>query len=255
MKIQMNWLLILCSFFYFHTAMGQEVTTLLQEAQNLERQLKESEALEKYKTIAIADTTHMVALMKAAELSCAVGARITDKNARKPYYDQAAGFASKALNTQPQNAQANYVMALVSAKMTEVETENKKLVQYVRQTKEYGDKAIVLNPSFGKAYYLVGKWNAEMSDLAWFKKAAIKTLYGGGMAPASLDSAIIYMEKCKTLEPYFVLNYLDLAKAYKTDNKPAKAIEVLNRLVKLPTRTADDVALKAEGKKLLEGML
>jgi tetratricopeptide (TPR) repeat protein len=254
MKIRKNWILLLLSCFCFR-AMAQDNGTLLQEAQNLERQLKEGEALEKYKAIATADTTHMVALLKTAELSCAVGARVTDKNARKPYYDQAAGFAGKALAAQPNNAQANYVMALVSAKMTEVEQENKKLVQYIKQTKEYADKAVVLNPSFGKAYYMVGKWNADVIDLSWFKKAAIKTLYGGGMAPASLDSAVANMEKCKILEPYFVLNYLELAKLYKSDNKPAKAIEVLNRLVKLPTRTADDVALKAEGKKMLDEML
>ncbi|RXK86113.1 hypothetical protein [Filimonas effusa] len=232
---------------------AQDKNTLLQEAQNLERQFKDGEALEKYKTLANADTTNIPVLLKAAELSCAVGGRIADKNARKPYYDQAAGFAAKAIAAAPQNPQANYVMALVAGRMTEVETENKKIIAYVKQIKEYGDKAISLNPSFGKAYYLVGKWHSEMVNLAWFKKAAIKTIYGG-MPAASIDSAITYMEKCRTLEPYYVLNYLDLAKAYKAEDKPAKAIEVLNKLVKLPTRTADDNAFKAEGKKMLESM-
>ena len=60
------------------------------------------------------------------------------------------------------------------------------------------------------------------------------------------------MEKCKSLEPYFVPNYLDLAKAYKDNRQPAPAIEVLLKLVKLPTRTSEDVLLKAEGAKLLE---
>jgi hypothetical protein len=35
------------------------------------------------------------------------------------------------------------------------------------------------------------------------------------------------------------------------DNKPPKAIEVLQKLVKLPIRTADDAAYKEEGKKML----
>jgi 16S rRNA G966 N2-methylase RsmD len=61
-------------------------------------------------------------------------------------------------------------------------------------------------------------------------------------------------EGIKTLEPYFVSNYLELAKAYKDNRQPAQAIEVLNKLVKLPTRSTDDVALKAEGSKLLESM-
>lgn len=250
-----NWLLAFAACFCLGVAGAQETSVLLQEAQNLERQLKEDQALEKYKAIVTADSSNMTALLKAAELSCMTGGRVANKEARKPIYDQAATLAAKALSLQPDNAQANYIMGVVCARMTEVETENKKLVSYVKQSKEYGDKAISLNPSLGKAYYLVGKWNAEMLNLSWFKKAAIKTIYGGGMAPASIDSAIYYMEKCKTLEPYYVLNYLDLAKVYKGDSKPAKAIEVLNRLVKLPTRTADDAALKAEGKKLLDEML
>jgi hypothetical protein len=89
--------------------------------------------------------------------------------------------------------------------------------------------------------------------LSWAKKAAVKVLYGG-MSKATIENVYTYMEKCKKLEPYFVLNYLDLARAYKYDHKPAQAIEVLNQLVKLPTRTADDVALKSEGKKMLSEM-
>jgi hypothetical protein len=57
------------------------------------------------------------------------------------------------------------------------------------------------------------------------------------------------------LDQYFVANYLNLAKAYKHDNKPAKAIEVLQKLVKLPNRTAADASLKAEGKKMLDEMI
>jgi hypothetical protein len=62
------------------------------------------------------------------------------------------------------------------------------------------------------------------------------------------------MEKCKTLMPYFVQNYLDLAKAYGYKNRPAQEIEILNKMVKLPTRTADDAALKEEGKKMLSSL-
>jgi tetratricopeptide (TPR) repeat protein len=99
----------------------------------------------------------------------------------------------------------------------------------------------------------MGKWHYEMANLSGLKKVAVKMLYGG-LPPGTMEEAIQYMEKCKTLEPYFVANYLDLAKAYKDDHKPAQAIEVLNKLVKLPTRTTDDIALKAEGAKLLASM-
>ncbi|BAV06393.1 Tetratricopeptide repeat-containing protein [Filimonas lacunae] len=254
--IKKNLAIALFSLVTFQAALAQDATVTLKEAENLEKQLKEDAALEKFKSVAIADSTNITALLKTAELSCATGGRIKDIKARKPSYDQALTFATRAYNQQPENAQVNYIMSLVSSKMPEVEEENKKLVQYIKQTKEYADKALAINPNHGKANYMVGKWNLEMLNMNWFKKAAAKTLYGGsGMQKPSLDTAITYMEKCRTLEPYFVQNYLDLAKAYKQDNKPAKSIEVLNKLVKLPSRTQDDIALKAEGKALLDATL
>jgi hypothetical protein len=46
-----------------------------------------------------------------------------------------------------------------------------------------------------------------------------------------------------------------LAKSYKANNNPSKAIEILQQLVKLPIRTPDDAALKAEGQKLLDSLM
>jgi tetratricopeptide (TPR) repeat protein len=83
---------------------------------------------------------------------------------------------------------------------------------------------------------------------------AVKAFFGG-MEDAKIEDAIMYMEKARVLDQYYVINYLDLAKAYKYDNKPAKAIEVLQKMLKLPNRTADDANYKEEGKKLLEELL
>jgi len=232
---------------------AQDVNVLLKEAANLEKQLKESEALEKYKQIASTDTNNIFVLVKCTELNCSIGARQTDKNAKANYYNEAQTYAQKALVADPNNADANYAMAVLAGKMTEIEPEKKKVTEYVRQTKLYGDKAIAINPNHAKANYVVGKWHYEMVTLSWIKKAAVKTLYGG-LPKGDIDSAILYMEKCRVLDQYFVRNYLDLAKAYQYKSQPAKAIEVLNKLVKLPNRTADDAALKEEGKQMLQQM-
>jgi len=232
---------------------AQDVNVILKEASNLERSLKDDQALDKYKSVLAADPSNLQALIRSSEISSAIGARQTDKKAKQDYYEQARNYADKALAINANSADANYVRAVVAGKLTEVESDNKKLVADVKDIKTYGDKALAIDPNHGKANYVLGKWNYEMVTLSWAKKAAIKVLFGG-MPGASIEEAFKYMEKCKTLEPYFVLNFSDLAKAYKYDNQPAKAIAVLNQLVKLPTRSPDDVALKAEGKKLLSEM-
>ena len=232
---------------------SQDVNVLLKEATNLERSQKEELALEKYKQVLATDPVNIKALVRCSELSAAIGARQADKNIKTTYYNLAKDYADKAISANSKNADAYYVRAVAAGKLTEVETENKKLVEQVKDIRTYADKAVSINPNHGKANYVLGKWNFEVLTLPWAKKAAVKVLYGG-MPPAAIENAYKYMEKCRKLEPYFVLNYLDLAKAYKYDHKPAQAVEVLNQLVKLPTRTADDVALKSEGKRLLSEM-
>lgn len=232
---------------------AQDVNVLTKEAVNLERTLKDEPALEKYKQVLAVDPSNIQALIRSAVLTCGIGGRQKDKKAKTEYYNQAREYADKALTLDANNADANYARAVVAGKLTEVESENKKLVAHVKDIKTFADKAISINPNHGKANYIIGKWNYEMVNLNWAKKAAIKVLYGG-MQEATIENAFKYMERCRTLEPYFVLNFLDLAKAYKYDNKPTKAIEVLNQLVKLPIRTPDDAALKAEGKQMLSEM-
>lgn len=232
---------------------SQDINVLLKEADNLEKQQKETDALEKYKLVLLQEPTHMKALVKSSELNASLGNRQPDKNTKRLYYETALAFANRAFQADSTQADASYAMAMASGKMTDIETENKKLVAYVRDVKKYTDKALALNANHAKANYTMGKWNYEMANLSGLKKAAVKILYGG-LPEGTLEMAIQYMEKCRTLEPYFAANYLDLAKAYKDDHKPAQAMEVLAKLVKLPTRTGDDPAIKAEGAKLLEGM-
>jgi hypothetical protein len=232
---------------------AQDVNVLLKEAQNLDRALKEDFAFDKYKQVLAVDPKNMQALIRSAEISVAAGNRQEDRKIRKGFYETSKVFADKALAVDTSNADAYYIRALAAAKLAEVETENKKIAANLKEVRTYIDKALSINPNHAKANYVLGKWYFDMAAMAWTKKSALKVLYGG-MPNATLEDAEKYMEKARKLEPYFVINSLDLAKAYKYDNKPAKAIEVLNQLVKLPNRTADDANLKAEGKKMLSEM-
>jgi hypothetical protein len=249
----MKYLLILFCAFCMLSVHAQEINILLKEADNLEKQLKEPEALEKYKQVLLQNPTHLKSLVKLAELNVALGNRQTDKNSKRLYYETALSFANRAFQADSNQADASYAMSMVAGKMTDVESENKKIVAYVKDVKLYADRALSINPNHAKANYTLGKWHYEMANLSGIKKVAVKLFYGG-LPEGNLDDAIRYMEKCKSLEPYFASNYLDLAKAYKDNRRPAEAIDVLNKLVKLPTRSTADIAYKAEGGKLLASM-
>lgn len=249
MKLFLTVFCLLLSAYLF----SQGAAVLSKEAANLERSQKEGPALDKYKQVLAAAPTNLNALVRSSELCAEIGGMQTDKNAKITYCNQAKEYADRAILADSNSADAYYVRALAADKLTEVETENKQLAAEIKDMKTYADKALLKNPENGKANYILGKWNFDVLTMPWTKKAALKVLFGG-MPQATIENAYRYMEKCRKLEPYFVPNFLELAKAYKYDHKPAQAAEVLNQLVKLPVRRSADVALKAEGKKMLSEM-
>ena len=245
-------LLFVCLFFAAKI-FAQNNALLLKEAQNLELKFDEAGALEKYKQLAANDTSNINAAVKCAELNCSIGERQKDKKVKADYFQQAQNFAQQAYTKDSANADACYAMALVATRIATITNENKKLAEYIKQIKIYSDKALAINPNNAKANYILGKWHFELIRSSWLKKPGIKNFYNE-IFDTQVDSAVYYMEKTRSIEPYFVLDYLELAKVYDYDHQRAKAIGVLENLVKLPNRTFDDAALKEEGKQMLATM-
>ncbi len=233
---------------------AQSTNEQLQKANDLYKQFKEADALEAYKSVLSTDANNMTALVKCAELCSSLGKKGSDKSSRDAYYADAKQYADKALATNPNSADAYYLQALSYANLSQTEDENKKIIEDVKLMKANADKGLAINANHAVLNYMEGKWHLEMLSLNWFKKAALKTFYGKGLQRPDADSAIFYMEKCKKIEPYFVQNYLDLAKAYKLKSSPTDEMDVLRQLVKLPNRTPDDAALKNEGKNMLQDL-
>ena len=232
---------------------AQESDELILQAQALEKKMDERGALAVYEKALIQNEKNESLLVKCVELNVSVGSRQFNLEQKTIYFEKAYSLAAKVLNYFPSSYKAYYVVALSAGKMTETDVDNKQIVEYVRQVKVYGDKALVLQPNDAKLNYILGKWHLKMVTLSWVQKAAVKALYGG-LPKGSLDSAVLYMEKCRVLDKYFTPNYLDLAVAYNENREPAKAIAILNLLIKLPNRVYDDVVIKEAAKKLLQDL-
>lgn len=247
-----KWMLVLSLLFTLQV-FAQDAASLMQESKMLEQKFKEEEAIEKYKQASVSDPNNIAALVKLAELSCNIGARQSDPVAKKTFYTQAKTYADAAMRITLTNADALYIMAWVYSKLSEVEEKKDMVVEDVKLSRLYALQALGADPNHGKAYNALGRWNYEMLNvnLNPLKRAAVKILYGG-LPPASIDSCITYLEKCKTLEPYYCLNFYDLGKAYNFNRQYEKAIAVLQQLLKLPTRKQDDPEIKKQGAVLLQ---
>jgi tetratricopeptide (TPR) repeat protein len=232
---------------------GQDVNYLIKEGEQLEKDKKDQEALKKYQEALQLSPSDMTALNKCSELNGVIGNRQADKKAKMEYYNAAKLYAETALKQDATNADANFCMAMAMARMSMISS-GKEKVENVRDIKKYGDLALAADPKHYKALHLLGKWNMEVTSLNVAEKAALKVIYGG-LPSASVGAAIDYYEQSRKSNPNFILNYLELAKAYKANGQSDKAIDILSRMLKLPPKTADDNDYKAEGKKMLESLL
>ena len=246
-------ILLVCLLLFSKILMSQTTEELIKSGDSLYNKFKEEEALVKYKSAISAMPSNINLLVKVTELCLSIGGRQTDKNAKKRWSDDAFSFAHKAWNLDSNSAQSCYLMSAAAGRISEIETDKKKIVTLVRDIKYYADRGIKINPDYGKLNFVEGKWHYEMVTLNWAKKLAVKAFYGG-LPDGNIDSSIYYFEKCRKQEIYYVFNFLMLAKSYKENNNPTRTVEILNKLLKLPTSCVDDKQYKEEAKKMLEDL-
>lgn len=242
--------ILFLSFFYSGYVLSQTVDELVKQGDLLEKQFKEEEAYQKFKEAIKQQPHHLYALTRCSELASRIGRRQPTKEKQMDFYLAAKIYAERALKINPKDSEANVVMALAYARMS-LQKSGKEKVEYVREIKIYGERALASDPDNFKALFLIGRWHYEVSNLSGVEKAAVKVFFGG-LQKNSLDSAVYFYEKVRLLKPDFVLNYLELAKAYNKGNKRAKAIEVLKYMLRLPNTAADDPTVKNEARQLLE---
>ncbi|MBS1751465.1 MAG: hypothetical protein JST63_16305 [Bacteroidetes bacterium] len=232
---------------------AQDVNAIIADAEKSERDLKETEALNKYKEVLMIQPSNVKALWKSAELTGRIGSRFKKDDEKLKYMQQAKQYAVAALKVAHNDADANYAVAATAMRYAAI-TKGKERAEFLREMKYYADSALLINPVHARALYILGKWNFDIITMGVGDKAAAKVFFGG-MPRASLEEAISYFEKARAADIFLMIDYLELAKAYIKFHQTDKAIEVLNKMAKLPPRTEDDPSYKAEGKALLASLL
>ena len=249
-KISSTIWLVICLLILPFENNAQDINALLKDAQQLESSFKEPEALQKYLDILQSQPNNLTALVKASELYSILGKHQETKDKQKEYYRNARAYAQKALQVNPNSSDANVSMALAMGRIGLISSGNDK-IKAIKDVKTYAEKSIQLDPNNYKGYHVLAKWHYEVSDLNSVEKWLVKVAYEA-LPKASLDDAIRYYEKSRQLNPSFLLNYLELAKAYHRKDNDKKAVELLETMLKMPNKIAEDANIKAKGKKLLE---
>ncbi|KAA9034647.1 hypothetical protein FW778_21800 [Ginsengibacter hankyongi] len=247
----MKILFFICLVAYSGFLHAQDISAILKNAEQYETSMNDAQAFNAYQEALKILPSNLEALCKCSELCTRIGARLKeDKVQQDDYYRKAKTYAQTALQVNRFSSDANFVMALAMGREA-MKKDGKEKIDAVRDVKKYADLSLKYNPHNYKAWYVLGKWYYEINGLNYFERTAVK-LFFGALPPASIDDAINCLEKVKSLNPSFILNYLSLAKAYKRKDEENIARQNLTVMFTLPDKTEDDENIKKEGKALLK---
>ena len=241
--------LILFSF-QFLIAQSSDAPLLVKQGKDFLSQMKEEEALEKFKAALKSDPNNYEAAWNASIMCSRIGNRQPDDTKKKEYFVIAKQYAVKALKLNPNDAESNYSMAVAMGRMALISGAKDK-VAASRDIKNYADLAVKLNPNHAGAWHVLGKWNFEVANLNFAERAVANSLFGG-IPDGDINKSIDCYNKAINLDQNDILFYLDLANAYHNIESDAKAIDTLKKGIALKPRVKDDSNYLLQCKKLLE---
>lgn len=226
------------------------IDSLMNEAHEMVLAKKESKALSNYKAVINLDTGNTKALTQASILTARAGRRQPSKALKEKLFAQARVFAVRSLRNNSNSAKANVAMADALNELALLSGAKEK-INLLKDVKDFLDKALLIDSSYAKAWYLLGKWNMELSSLNFAERTAAKLLFGG-MPDAGLGKAITAFEECRSLDPAFIPNYYHLAQAYDANERDLKAIATLKQALHLRPILQDDLAIQQKCKEMME---
>jgi tetratricopeptide (TPR) repeat protein len=229
---------------------AQDVNVVIKEAQRLETIPDEPSALKKYQEALKLQPTNLLALTRASEICSSIGNRESTNKSRDSYFNAALIYAQTALKVNAESDISNVAMAIAKGRIALTKSGKEKIAS-VKELKSYAEKAIKINPSNFRAWHVLGKWHYEVSNLTGLERSAAKLFYGA-LPTASFVSSINCYEKAKVINPTFLLNHLELAKAYKKNDQKDKALAQLRLIATIKNTTADDAKVKIEAAELLK---
>ena len=138
----------------------QDANQLIQEGYRMEANLRDADALVKYKEALRSSPSNITALCRSSELCSRIANRLKEKKTRDVYYSAAKTYAETALSLNPKSADANFVMSVVMGRVALTKSGREK-ISAAKEIKKYADLAIGYDPTNYKAWHVLGKWYYE----------------------------------------------------------------------------------------------
>ncbi|MCC9166959.1 tetratricopeptide repeat protein [Pontibacter harenae] len=233
---------------------GSGIEQLLLRAEQLANNYKDSEALELYGKVLLEDATNYEALCSVSKLHSRIGNRyINDETSKLEHFNKAKAYATKAYELKPEDAEANFVMALALGNMALISGPKQRL-SYTNQIKSFLDAALANNPHHSGAWHVLGRWYFKMANLNFAETAATKLFFGGVCEQATNEDAVKAMEQAIAYDSMNIRFYYDLACIYDEMKDRETCMYVLQQALTLNLETKEELELSRRCKLMLQAL-
>ena len=171
--------------------------------------------------------------------------------ARSRYYSRALRVANAALAADSTSGHAHLAMAVAEGRAA-LDAGTRERIERSRAVKRHADRALALDSTLDGAYHVRGRWHREVDDIGFFKRALVRTVYGG-LPESSIEQAVRDFKQAIALHEE-VLHRLELGKTYLQMDRPDAARRALRAALEMPAEGPFDPAYKAEARKHLDAL-
>jgi tetratricopeptide (TPR) repeat protein len=228
--------------------------TLFEEGLALEKKFQVEEALIKYEAALQNNPSNAEALTHASRMLSNIGGKVpkSDRKKRRPILEKARDYSQRSIQINPIDPQARLAHIISLGLLSEIATNPHEKVRDARLIHDEAKKILEIDSTFAEAYFVLGKWQHELSKLNWVELMACNFFFGGFPESISMEAALRYFDKAIEFNPSSILFLYGQALAQHELGENQKAVATLNRALALPLAEPDDVLRKDRCEVLLK---
>ncbi len=193
----------------------------------------ETEALRLYLSVLEAEPENYKALWNTSFIYTRLGRQQSTYEKQKEYYEIARTFARLTLDAHQDKPRSHYVYGVSSLGLADDMPNSSERIELLHKIKEYGEKAISMDPDYAPSWHLMGLWHSNIANISRRNRLAAKLIYGSLPDGATNEKAVEHFKTAINLDPTVIIFKLDLAQHYQEQGEREKAIPLLESILKM----------------------
>lgn len=220
----------------------------------LEKEFKVEAALEKFELAIRQNPKNAEALTHASRMLSNIGGRLakSEREQKLDFYKRARIYAEKSIEINPSDTETRLAYVISLGLQSEIATDPHEKVRFAQNIHNEATLILQLDSTFAEAYFILGKWQFELSSLNWVELMACRIFFGGFPEEISMGRALEYFNQANSFKQDTILFLFGLASAQHALGENDKASQTLHRALALPLSEPDDNLRKERCQNLLK---